>query len=697
MDELLEAALLYAELGYKVFPLMPGQKVPATENGLLDATTDPNLITEAWSNQPYNIGICTDGLLVVDIDGRMNPWLSTLGERAYDLVGCPAVRTPRGGSHRYFRQPSGEWRNTASLIAPGVDTRANGGYVVAPPSFLESGGGYQWMPEFELTSDLSEPPKWLVDALQSEHKPSKTVVLPGTGDANPIPSGQRNDTLARIAGMQRRYGMSQAEIVASLHVVNCSRCHPPLPASEVEKIAESISRYKPDQFATGAVEGHYYELNGAKQTKPFPVELLRPPGFLSQVIDYNLAGAYRQQPILALAGALALLATITGRKVCDEANTRTNLFIIGVGGSGCGKDRARVVNKELLFQAGARAFVGPESPASATGIVSAVSHQPAILFQWDEIGRLLQTLSGKFVAPNLANISTVLMKMFTSSASVYFGDAYADSDRNKTINNPHVVLYGTTVPKNLYENLSADSVSDGFLGRMLIFESETPHPDYQETTILDVEPIVATIKEWVEKSAGGNLTGENPKPTVMPTSSAAQDVWRQFRDECLELERAALDNAPLWTRAVEKGRKLALLHACSRGAAEIGSVDANWGRSLAMYLTERLSGVGEDWIAKSHADANRQEIVRWLRDRPLQAATFSDMARGIRRLSKKEREAAVADLEEMGFLVSWEEETGGRRVRKVRAVSHQQEASFPASELNPREVGDSCATAAASA
>lgn len=680
MDELLEAALLYAELGYKVFPLMPGQKVPATENGLLDSTTDPDLITEAWSNQPYNIGICTDGLLVVDIDGRMNPWLSTLGERAYDLVGCPAVRTPRGGSHRYFRQPAGEWRNTASLIAPGVDTRADGGYVVAPPSFLESGGGYQWMPEFELTSDLSEPPKWLVDLLQSEHKPSKTVVLPGTGDANPIPSGQRNDTLARIAGMQRRYGMSQAEIVASLHVVNCSRCHPPLPASEVEKIAESISRYKPDQFATGVVEGHYYELKGVNQTKPFPVELLRPPGFLSQVIDYNLAGAYRQQPILALAGALALLATITGRKVCDEANTRTNLFIIGVGGSGCGKDRARVVNKELLFQAGARAFVGPESPASATGIVSAVSHQPAILFQWDEIGRLLQTLSGKFVAPNLANISTVLMKMFTSSASVYFGDAYADSDRNKTINNPHVVLYGTTVPKNLYENLSADSVSDGFLGRMLIFESETPHPDYQETTILDAEPIVATIKEWVEKSAGGNLTGENPRPTVMPTNEGAARIWRQFRDECLQLERAALDNAPLWTRAVEKGRKLALLHACSRGATEIGAADANWGRSLAMYLTERLSGVGEDWIAQSHADANRQEIIRWLRDRPLQTATLSDMARGIRRLSKKEREMAIADLEEMASLVSWEEETGGRRVRKVRLVSHQQEVPSKDSE-----------------
>ncbi len=672
MEELLQAALSYAELGFKVFPLLPGEKTPATENGLLDATTDPKLIEETWRNRPFNIGICTDGLIVVDIDGKNNRWLTTLGERAYDLIGCPAVRTPSGGSHRYYKQPfDGNYRNTQSEIAYKVDTRADGGYVVAPPSVLEAGGGYQWIEEFELTADLSEPPKWLLDLLESkEPKSAPSVRVDEPSGGNPIPSGQRNSTLASLAGTMRRVGMPEAEIVAALHAANCGRCQPPLPAAEVVKIAHSVSRYQPDQIATGVAEGHYYQMTGAKQAKPFPVELLRPPGFLSQVIDFNLAGAHRKQPILALAGALALLATITGRKVQDDVGTRTNLYILGVGGSGCGKDRARVVNKELLYKAGAQALIGPESPASASGLVSAVHSQPSILFQWDEMGRLLQTLSGKFVSPHLANISTVLMKLFTSSSSIYLGDAYSDSKKNIAINQPHAVLYGTTVPKNLFENLSADSVSDGFMGRLLIFESETPHPDHEQPQAIDPSPMVATIREWLEQR-GGNLSPQNPDPAVIPSNRGALDLWQRFRDECLELERAAEENSPLWARAPEKARKLALLHACSRGATEIGAADANWGRSLAMYLTERLTDVGEDWIAGSHFESNCKRIRRWLKSQPDGVATVRELTRrAARSLTRKEREMAIDGLEDLGTLVKWTEDTNGRPTTKVRLVAN---------------------------
>lgn len=674
MDELLEAALLYAELGFKVFPLMPGQKTPATENGLLDATTDADLIAEAWSNRPYNIGISTEGLIVIDIDGRNNPWISTLGERAYDLMGCPIARTPRGGTHRFFRQPEGsDYRNTASKIADRVDTRANGGYVVAAPSFLETGGGYQWMPEFELTADLNEPPKWLLDLLDDEsHQPAPSTVIRETtpSEGNVIPDGQRNDTLARIAGTMRRIGMGQGEIVAALHATNCSRCHPPLPASEVERIAASISRYHPDQFATSAAEGAYYQMTGAKQAKAFPPDLLRPPGFLSEVIDYNLAGAFRRQPILALGGALALLATITGRKVRDDAGTRTNLYILGVAASGSGKDRARVVNKELLFRANAQHLIGPESPASATGLVSAIHAQPALLLQWDEMGRLLSTLSGKYAGPHLANVSTVLMKMFTSSGSIYFGDAYADSKKNTTINQPHAVLYGTTVPKNLFENLSADSISDGFMGRLLIFESETPSPDYQEPVEQDPASIIELIKEWCE-ARGGNLSGTNPEPTVYPTTEGGRKIWNSLRERCLELERVSQENAPLWTRTVEKARKLALLHACSRGALEVDAEDALWGRSLAMHMTERLSDVGEDWISESAFEANRKRIYRWLKSRPEQTATMREVSRhAAKGLTKKERDAAIDWLVENGTLAKWSEQgTSGRPTERVRAIA----------------------------
>ena len=113
-----EAALELAQLGYPVFPLPAGQKIPRKgSNGLLDATTDEAKIDAWWlENADYNIGIRTDGLLVVDIDGKENPLLSD-SDKMLELAGAPSQTTPSGGRHYFFRQPDdGTFKNTQSNI-----------------------------------------------------------------------------------------------------------------------------------------------------------------------------------------------------------------------------------------------------------------------------------------------------------------------------------------------------------------------------------------------------------------------------------------------------------------------------------------------------------------------------------------------------------------------------------------------------
>ena len=91
---LLNAALAYAKLGYPVFPCAPKTKKPLTEHGFLNASTDPKRIEQWWSENPQaNIGIPTEGLLVIDIDGQNNSWLADdpdkmaeLAEWDYDLL-----------------------------------------------------------------------------------------------------------------------------------------------------------------------------------------------------------------------------------------------------------------------------------------------------------------------------------------------------------------------------------------------------------------------------------------------------------------------------------------------------------------------------------------------------------------------------------------------------------------------------------
>jgi putative DNA primase/helicase len=167
-NELLTAALGYAKRGWYVFPLhtpiaggcscQSGKdckcigKHPRTRNGLHDATTDEAQIRKWWSQWPEaNIGIRTgsvSGLLVVDIDNKNGKQGGeNLAAIAAPFGGLPVTLTATTGSgiHLFFKHPEVAVRGSASKLAEGVDVRANGGYVVAPPSLHANGKRYEWL------------------------------------------------------------------------------------------------------------------------------------------------------------------------------------------------------------------------------------------------------------------------------------------------------------------------------------------------------------------------------------------------------------------------------------------------------------------------------------------------------------------------------------------------------------------------
>jgi hypothetical protein len=316
---LLDAALRYAKLGYRVFPCVPGGKSPITEHGFHDATTDAAQIEQWWTEQPRaNIGLATEALLVVDIDGRDNSWLANQPDRTLELASVPMALTPRGGSHRVFRQPADkDWRCTEGRLAPKVDTRAAGGYIVAPPSLVESVGAYHWVEGLELDvppNALAEPPAWLVAELDrlAAGSPTLAHVAAGSPKAGQIPEGQRNATLARLAGAMRRVGMTAPEIAAALHQANADRCVPPVSPREVERIAASIARYLPDEVSVALVENHWGQMLPGKPAPLEPVSLadlvarypdLRSPvihGLLRQGETMNVISAPKTGKALAI-------------------------------------------------------------------------------------------------------------------------------------------------------------------------------------------------------------------------------------------------------------------------------------------------------------------------------------------------------------------------------------------------------------
>ena len=252
------AGLTYAELGYPVFPCAPGTKNPLTEHGFKDASTDPEVIAAWWEKWPNaNVAIPTAGLVVIDRDGK--DWLTDEPQKQFDLAAAPMSITPRGGTHSIFRQPPGKaYQCSVGLIAPKVDVRADGGYIVVPSSVI-NGVAYRWVESNALAVQaerLPLPPDWLIGELDRvEARRAKEARRPlAAPSSSEILESMRNQTLTSLAGTMRRRGMSRSEIGAALVVTNRERCRPPLPEAEVSKIVDSVSRYEPQRNPGGTGE-----------------------------------------------------------------------------------------------------------------------------------------------------------------------------------------------------------------------------------------------------------------------------------------------------------------------------------------------------------------------------------------------------------------------------------------------------------
>lgn len=222
-------------------------KHPRTMNGYKDATNNAAKITEWWDMWPgANVGVACgpSGLIVIDIDPRHGG-----DDSLRDLIAgrewpeTPTVITGGGGTHYYFKAPRDSTiGNSTGLLGPGIDVRAQGGYVVAPPSMHESGRSYEWeagLAPGEVKGATA--PAWLIEMLSA---PGSRGRRAAEAINDVIPEGHRDQTLTSLAGSMRRRGMSPEGILAALRVEN-RRCVPPLPERDLERIASSVGRYAP--------------------------------------------------------------------------------------------------------------------------------------------------------------------------------------------------------------------------------------------------------------------------------------------------------------------------------------------------------------------------------------------------------------------------------------------------------------------
>ncbi len=285
VDDVRVAALHYAANGWAVLPLhsvLRGQctcgrhdcrspgKHPRTRNGLNDASTDPQQLEMWWKKSPTtNIGICTgtaSGIIVLDVDPRHG------GEESLAsliLEHCPLpetvqVTTGGGGEHFYFATANNPISSSTGRIAAGIDVKADGGYVVAPPSTHVSGKCYAWVHGHSPTEmNPAELPDWLLKRASGMHGTdrSRSIVesnsdalaaLVGAAQryaarADSASEGERNCAAFRLAGHLASFEADDGERLTESQVCSVMRGwnhrnHPPLSDRELKQVVRSAMR-----------------------------------------------------------------------------------------------------------------------------------------------------------------------------------------------------------------------------------------------------------------------------------------------------------------------------------------------------------------------------------------------------------------------------------------------------------------------
>ncbi len=633
MTTCLDQALEMIDMGFSVIPVRPNDKRPIpgfSWRQYQERIATPEEV-EAWFGKwpDANLAlICgsISGVWALDADGPLG--------MAYIAEHCPRTSvyqlTPGGGVHAIYRLPRGKTVQTGARVQPELDIRGEGGYIVIAPSSI-GGKAYQFRFLLDGWQDLAE---WAYEpAKTGKGRPGTRIdldlsrVKPLVDTEREVPQGQRNNELARVAGLYYAKGLGRDEVLALCEAWNRRCCRPPLGASELRATVASIGRRHAANHPEAEDQPDLKVVVPARELEALPREILYPGGLLEQVMEYIDASSAASFPLFNLAAAITLLGAVAGQRVMTETGLRTNFYCICLGYSGCGKDAPHSAINNLLSRSLAAGVIGPNSPTSAPAILHWMAradgaHGCCILLL-DEIGLLLKGIKN----PNspAAQIPQALMELWSATDRPYT-KIYA-REKPIVLHWHHLGLYGTSTPGRFWEALTRSDITDGFLARLLVFESRHDAPMPKAVVSTEAPPTLVEALDgiWgieVERTGGNLQMGGIPVPRMVPkTPGAAREFagwaaeYHRLKNEFKEHEDG---RSAIYGRAAEHAHKLALVHALSRCGArvvdqQVELEDVRWAMQVVDHLVPHLVQMVLEHVSDNEWERAKKKVLAFIR------------------------------------------------------------------------------------
>lgn len=262
-----DAALQLVQRGFKVFPLYGVHEDADTESWTCDcgnpacasagkhpllshkehASSDPAMVEQWWAKWPNaNIGVRTDGLLVVDVDYRSGGLESYMWLEGQEDAPWRATLTVETGNgfHEYYRLPAGVSVKQGGRLLQGVDFKSGAGnYVVGPGSMHVRGAEYRVRTEHTVVE--ADP------ALVAQAGARRERERGAVAELQKVPQGQRNDWLVWKVGRLRNDFDTEAGLYGALWQANLEHCEPPESEDRIRELARWAASLEGGQQVPG--------------------------------------------------------------------------------------------------------------------------------------------------------------------------------------------------------------------------------------------------------------------------------------------------------------------------------------------------------------------------------------------------------------------------------------------------------------
>ena len=678
-------------------------------------------------------GVLVDGLLVIDVDARNG------GMKSYErlLQAVPEianagliVNTGSGGGskHLYFAlaEPVALVQGLPDYL--GIDFKSSG-FVVGPGSLHSSGRHYQTA--LGTPFDITAAPAELLALLRrtDRHRAKIDAQWVDISDSEladmlaHIPNSAATDYEQWIrVGMAVHHGTNGSgydlwhrwSAQSSKHDDSSmdkkwhsfGKSSNPVTLGTLVHYAQQHGWQRPVTFAAGW-EPPQPDLD-AGSIDTSGVDLLRPPGFTGELVEWINSQSIYPRESLAIAAALMAISNAGGMRYTDPLdNGAFNLFCFGVADSSTGKEAILQAHNDLLKAAGI-------SPALVGGIKSEqeiyrnlIRHQAAF-YSIDELGEHLAKISNSRTrggAVYLEGVIGTLMSIYSKSNSFVAvtgdlkeeikngliaeqrrlqkaiddeGDSSGAFARRivrimaqlKTVDmgieNPFLSIFGLTTPDRFDKLMDYEMAVNGFMGRALIFRelegnprikprsqrSKSPVPDRIKYTLINLYAPGYTIEE------GARVERIGDKSPIQTTTEAADalDLVGELFWAMAERHKDETGLHPIPRRGYELTAKVAAVLAMPSGLRTLEHV--RWAYALVRRDIEGKMLVANSNSAVVSTDALTSKILTMISAE--HGETLGAIQRGCKAYKPADVVIGLERLVNAGILVSRESTGRGR-------------------------------------